>query len=144
MLVTRHYNRMPEGEMLEILESQNLPDDHNRLALVVDDLPVDFFVAGVKAGWLHANDIAVNGVRFYRVYWQLRGDGAILHIHASLTLDARPTAYSGTAWGCGVDRIAALNGCRKTTFSTSRKGHVFKAQLWGAKVTGVTMEKNYV
>ena len=142
MLVTRHYNRMPEGDMLEILESQNLADDHCRLALVVDDLPLDFFLAGVKSGWLQANDIVVNGVPRYRIYWQLRANKTILHVHASLTLPA-PNGYDGSAWGWGVDKIAAQNGCRKATFSTARKGHVFKAQLWGAKITGVTMEKSY-
>ena len=89
MLVTRHYNRMPEGDMLEILESQNLADDHCRLALVVDDLPLDFFLAGVKSGWLQANDIVVNGV-----------------VTSTYTASVAPALAHAVLW-CGSDCIIA-------------------------------------
>lgn len=142
MLLVREYRRLPGEALVEIFDRDGHETDFSVLACVIDGFKPEYFTAGLKEGWLKASDIHLNGRPLYRLFWQKRGNGEILHVHASLSLGIGP-AEGAVAWGKGADMLASREGCKKLTFVTARKAHIAQAQTWGATVTGVTMEKNY-
>jgi len=129
---------MAETEMLEVFSAANVDGCDEKLKLVIDDLPENYFRDAVAQGWMLANEIHYDGKPLYVIFWQMTCERTKMHVCASLAMTDRGDE---NAWGSGVEMLALKHGLRAVTFQTNRRGHVEKGLAWGATIKGLVMEK---
>jgi hypothetical protein len=129
-------------EILELLPvAQNeIAATERVFSAVYGDFPPEHFQRGIAEGWLKATDIAKDGLKAYRLIWQINAPGSI-HFVALDYIGNGKINPDYRVWQRGAELIAQRENCTELTFSVRLRGVAEMCRKWGAVPIAISMRK---